>query len=555
MDPARRLRRPTLRLPAAVVLLVAPVALGVVTVPAAGAAPPPAAAAVAGPAAAAGDLRPRPPRFRDCGRARCARVTAPLDHDRLDGPTIELFVTQVPARRPAARIGTLFVNPGGPGGSAADFARFAGQVLGRGVRDRFDIVGVDPRGVGRTAPARCRGRSDVGYPEVAYPRTTRQRDQWLAFDAAERRLCRGTRILDHMSTADTARDMDWVRRALGEDTLTFFGASYGSVLGATYGALFPDRVRAMVVDGVLDPVEWTTGRRDASSGPLPVTTRLGSDQGSREELAVGLALCEQAGRRECRLGRDALARWDTVAGRLLANPGAGDRIELSYDDFLRITQGSLYAGDLAGIARLTEEAERALARLDTRPAPRRGVGPGAPDDLAAARRAAETAAGASPFPGPYGAARGRRRTSLDGAFHGVLCADSVNPATTDAWPPAAAASFSRYRDFGPLWTWSSSACVGWPGSSADAYRGPFSGPDPDRVLVVNNQYDPATPLSGARALSEQLGGAPLLTVTGGFGHVATGTDDCATEQVRRALVTGRSTGLDLGCTAPPLFGD
>ncbi|VXC41194.1 alpha/beta hydrolase [Nocardioides sp. AX2bis] len=492
-------------------------------------------------AAAADDLAPAPPRFRRCGGARCARVPVPLDHDEPAGPEVRLAVLEVPARRPARRLGTLFVNPGGPGASATSFARTAGRLLGPAVRNRFDVVGVDPRGVGGSEAALCLGRAEVRVPRTSFPRTPAQVRRWLDHDAVERRLCRDERIVDHMSTADTARDLDWVRQALGEDTVTFFGASYGSVLGATYAAMFPDRVRAMVVDGVLDPVAWTTGRAGEGT-TVPVTTRLGSDAGTREALEQGLARCDQVALRACALAGpgDALARWDAVADRLRADPGAAGRIRVPHDVLVSTTVSALYAGDLAGVAELVRQVERALANLD---AGRTG--------RVAARALREAGSPTGPFPGPYGRAPS---AYVDGSFHGVLCADSVNPSSPQAWKDAAALSFADHGDLGPYWSWSSSACDGWPGSSEDAYRGPFGVPDPARVLVVNNAHDPATPLPGALALRDELGGSPLVVVDGGFGHVATGSDPCATQQVRRFLLTGAASAPEVRCTAEPLFG-
>ena len=153
-------------------------------------------------------------RWRDCGRFDCGRMVVPLDHDEPDGADITLNLVRVPARKPARRVGAVFVNPGGPGGGAADFAPYAARLLGPKVRKRFDVVGVDPRGVAGSSGLACRGRSDASYPRVTFPDTRSQRRDWLEFDATVQRLCGRERIVDHMSTADTARDMDLVRQAL-----------------------------------------------------------------------------------------------------------------------------------------------------------------------------------------------------------------------------------------------------------------------------------------------------------------------------------------------------
>ena len=124
----------------------------------------------------------------------------------------------------------------------------------------------------------------------------------------------------------------------------------------------------------------------------------------------------------------------------------------------------------------------------------------------------------SPFPGPYAAAptvTGQRRAGsrvwIDGSFHGVLCSDGLNPTDTGAWVENAERTRAAGGDFGPLWSWSSSACAAWPGSGEDAYRGPFAMPGAERLLVVSNRHDPATPLSGALALQELMPGSRLVT--------------------------------------------
>ena len=493
-------------------------------------------------------------RWRDCGRVDCGRMSVPLDHDEPDGASIDLEVARVPARKPARRIGAVFVNPGGPGGGAAGFAPYAARLLGPQVRNRFDVVGIDPRGVGGSSGLLCRGRSDASYPRVAFPDTRPQRRDWLAFDATEQRLCAKKRIVDHMSTADTARDMDLVRQALGDEQASFFGASYGSVLGATWVSLFPGTVRVAVVDGVLDPVAWTTGRDlpDGTPGSsLPSSGRLGSEVGARDALVAGLAECDAAGRGTCRLAGDALGRWDAVAARLRGDRAAGRRIGLSYSDFVGSTLGMLYGGDVAFIADFAFRAERRLARTGGRPLS--GEPAEADASLARTVRQVREQLARSPFPGPYAAAptvTGQRRAGsrvwIDGSFHGVLCSDGLNPTDTGAWVENAERTRAAGGDFGPLWSWSSSACAAWPGSGEDAYRGPFTMPGAERLLVVSNRHDPATPLSGALALQELMPGSRLVT-TGETGHVATGTNECATSVVRAVLSTARTPGADVFC--------
>ncbi|NUR84344.1 MAG: alpha/beta fold hydrolase [Nonomuraea sp.] len=195
--------------------------------------------------------------WKSCGGGfQCADLKVPIDYGKPNGARINLRVIRLKASG-KSRIGSIVLNPGGPGGSGVDYARSAKQVVSAAIRERFDVVGFDPRGVAASAPVRCL--------------TSKQMDRYVALDptpdtAAERRaLTKGAkeygerceekagRYLKHVGTADAARDMDVLRAALGDKGLTYLGKSYGTYLGATYADLFPKKVRALVLDGALDP--------------------------------------------------------------------------------------------------------------------------------------------------------------------------------------------------------------------------------------------------------------------------------------------------------------
>lgn len=230
------------------------------------------------------------PCYKDLGyQFECATVQVPLDYSNPGKAAILIAMVRLPATDPARRIGSLFLNPGGPGGSGVDFALGAGPFLySDEVRARFDIVGFDPRGILRSTAVRCFGTPKQWTDALApfpYPITP---DEELIWQTAELFLddaCeqRAGRIIDHMTTADVARDLDLLRQAVGDEKLTYAGFSYGSYLGVTYANLFPDNVRALVVDGVLDPIAWAIGEPGQGS-TLPFSTRLRSDAGAWPRL-------------------------------------------------------------------------------------------------------------------------------------------------------------------------------------------------------------------------------------------------------------------------------
>ena len=199
-------------------------------------------------------------RWRSCGVPgfQCATLKAPLDYDRPADGDVRLAVSRKKATGPGERIGSLFVNPGGPGGSAIGYLQqYAGIGYPAQVRARYDMVAVDPRGVARSEPVECLdGRDMDAYtetdstPDDAHE-ITELVDAYKMF--AEGCGAHSAKLLRHVSTVETARDMDIVRAVLGDAKLNYVGASYGTLLGATYAGLFPGRSGRLVLDGAMDP--------------------------------------------------------------------------------------------------------------------------------------------------------------------------------------------------------------------------------------------------------------------------------------------------------------
>lgn len=191
-----------------------------------------------------------------CGGNLCGTLEVPLDYADPSGDTIELALLTVPAADPDARIGSLVVNPGGPGAPGTDYAANAESVFRRPILDAYDIVGFDPRGTGNSAPVDCLSDGDLDDyiaqdpdPDTAAEAATYA--EWVE-DFGAGCVDRSGDVAAHVTTIEAARDMDVLRAALGEAQLDYFGASYGTRLGATYADLFPDRVGRLVLDGAVD---------------------------------------------------------------------------------------------------------------------------------------------------------------------------------------------------------------------------------------------------------------------------------------------------------------
>jgi pimeloyl-ACP methyl ester carboxylesterase len=471
---------------------------------------------------------------------QCGSVKVPLDYDEPNGRHFPIAMTRLLAADPSERIGSLFVNPGGPGGSGVDFVlaiakleQFGLAVVDPEVRDRFDIVGFDPRGIARSKPLRCFGDPSewifAPFPVTAEEEADAEfADRYLA-DACE---TRGGRIQDHMSTANVARDLDVLRRAVGDRGLNYVGYSYGSFLGTVYANLFPQKVRAVVVDGVLDPIAWTTGR--PGQGSLPFSTRLRSDAGAQATLLEFFRLCN-AGGPNCAFAPNAAARFAALADQLLAgpidvvDPETGDIFPFTYQDLIGNTLGAMYdAASWPDLAQL-------LAFLDAEARPAR---------IGARLKALQAKLGGTH---PLGRNTPRYYNDVEG-FPGVACSDSNNPDSYRAWSEAGAAADEQFGYFGRLWTWVTSICAVWTGFDDDRYLGPFDAETANPVLIVGTRFDPATRYEGAVTLSHLLPNSSLLTVDG-WGHTSLFVSACSNAAVARYLVDGVTPAPGTVCPA------
>ncbi len=454
------------------------------------------------------------PCFKQIGPFECGTVQVPLDYDTQRG-TISIAVARLPATDPSQRIGSLFLNPGGPGGSGIDFLLGAGPFLyGDEVRAKFDLVGFDPRGIIRSTAFRCFGNPKQWEPfftPFAFPFTPAEEALWITADRYLDAACdqRGGQIGDHMSTANVARDLDLLRQAVGDEKLTYAGYSYGSFLGTTYASIFPDKVRAVIVDGVLDPIAWTTGAPGQQG--IPFSTRLRSDAGAMATLNEFFRLCDAG---DCAFGPGSAARFADLVDEVKADPTVID-----YTNLIGITLRAMYDSasweDFAALLADIESAEGSSATL----------------------RARIKEFQARPM---YIAKRGfPQYPNFVEGFPAVACTDSDNPDSYAAWSAAGAASDAAFGYFGRLWTWVSSICAEWPTADADRYTGPFDKLTANPVLVIGTRYDPATRYEGAVTVDGLLPNSRLLTVEG-WGHTSLFLSQCADAIASTYLLTSNA---------------
>jgi pimeloyl-ACP methyl ester carboxylesterase len=421
------------------------------------------------------------------------------------------------------------------------------------VRDRFDILSWDPRGMGgRTTPvvqcfdgagaeaAFLATMSGDGFPATA---------DRLAADAARRtalnRACveRGGDLLAHVSTADNARDLDLLRQAVGEEMLSYYGTSYGTVLGATYVNMFPDRVRAAVLDGAAAAPEWVGS--DGSDADESTFVRLGSDLAAATTIEAFMSACGAVPASACPFSAGSpeatRKKWVDLQRRAEAGIAVdGDTIDAPA--LRTFVASSIYVvepvpgfGRFPGWAAVAAFLQQVWTASE-HPAEK----PAEPATAADAPASAE----AAPAPGPYATSVGRQLS--------VVCGESPNPATEAAAVRQAEASFARAG----ISPWPFVAyCVGWTVAAKAPYSGPWDG-SPVPVLVVGNTFDPATAFSSSVRMAQALGNARLLVVNG-YGHtVLMNPSRCAQDHVAAYLIDGilPPTGTACGQDKPPFPG-
>ncbi|MFC7405583.1 alpha/beta hydrolase [Georgenia alba] len=449
----------------------------------------------------------------------CASVEVPTDYDEPAGDTTTIALTRLPATEPDQRIGSLFVNFGGPGGpGVATMHQLGGPFLDPQVHARFDVIGFDPRGVGESDPVTC-------FPDQAsenafladtpvVPISQREQAQFLtsfATTAASCEVLSGNRIA-HASTANVARDMDVLRQAVGDEQLSYLGYSYGSVLGATYGTLFPERVRALAIDGTLEPSGW-------SGGEGSVGLRTGQGVAASEVFDEFLATCSEAGPEACSLAALGEPREvvETVLERLREEPVEvplpdGSTVEFGYGEAVSTAFSALYSP--LGFAPLADSFAE-LAALTGTQAQHRRASAGDVGDLL-------------------------RRLGLIEDYSGVgsalasMCVDGEHPLKPWEYAAQADAADEEAPHFGRMRSWVGIQCEFVQFRDDDAHLGPWDQTTEAPVLVIGTRHDPATPYDQTQPYADRFPDARVLTVEG-YGHGTLGISTCANAAIARYL--------------------
>ncbi|MFK0008394.1 alpha/beta hydrolase [Paenarthrobacter sp. NPDC090520] len=444
---------------------------------------------------------------------QCATVKVPLDYGNPSGGDIELSAIKLSSS--GNKKGTILVNPGGPGGSGVDFVRDGGKThFTQKLRSNYDMVGFDPRGVKRSAPVTCMSSDaerDAAREKVFRENTDEGLAAALAFNKSVIQQCvqQTGPVLEHIDTVSAAKDLDVLRAVVNDAKLNYLGYSYGTFLGSTYAALFPDNVGRLVLDGAVDP---SLSNEDLTSG-----------QAVAFEKAIRSYVSDCLNQKDCPLSgnvdngvqeiRDLIQAVDdnpqtAKDGRLVTgNEFVNGLILPLYDDqsWPALTQAlaSAFSGDVSQMLRIA--------------------------DLGADREQNGTYSSNSNF-----------------AFTAINCLDYPMVTDTAGMRAEEARLKQESPTFGEFFAYGGVSCKDWP---YKATRTPaavdYTGSAP--IVVIGTTGDPATPLAWAQSLRKQLGNASLITWEG-EGHTAYGrSNSCVSNAVDDYFIDGKQPQDGLKC--------
>jgi pimeloyl-ACP methyl ester carboxylesterase len=514
---------------ARLIAAVAAAALASVLVPALG----------AGPAGAAGTSRAVPAiAWHQCpagsagamvGGFVCATVAAPLDYRDRAGPKIRLAVVEHPATGPARR-GVIFFNPGGPGGAGtAQLPAFTGFFPKELLRE-YDIVSWDPRGSGASTAVQCFASAAAESAFLGkysfFPAGRGQQRGYIRRWREFGKICaaRNGALLRHVSTADSARDLNLLRQDLGQAKLNYLGISYGTFLGATYANLFPRRVGRLVLDGNVPPKALTNGGRPNPA--LSTYLRMRSDKAAAKAMNAFLRICGQRSTRACAFSAGSptatTAKWGALLGRLRKAPITVGGTAYTYAEVVTTVSFGL-----------------SIVQPFSTPVPGNSAPgwPGIAQDLQLLWTARNGRASARPGASAAGAAVTAQRYGGAEQAYAIQCDEAPSPPAS-AYPGLQHLLLRRSGVIALPYLWSlDEPCATWPVRGQDTYTGPWNAPT-SPILVIGNTTDPFLPLRDDIAMTHQLGNARLLVVRG-YGHTAfLNPSTCASTYMTTYFQTG-----------------
>jgi pimeloyl-ACP methyl ester carboxylesterase len=433
----------------------------------------------------------------------CASVAVPRDWAAPQGGgTYDVAMIRIHSQTQKNRIGSLLINPGGPGGSGIETAVYLsfGQALGglpTEVTDRFDIVGFDPRGVGRSSPVKCISDKDqdATFAAVPDPKTDAEFQEVVALNKRVAEGC-GQKYGDQLplfSTEQAAHDMDAIRTAVGDPKMTYLGFSYGTLLGATYAQLFPDKVRALVLDGAINPKQdFIAGSESQAKG--------------FERAFTNFTTWCKATPAKCPIAPDARGAVTDALAKAAASPVPGD-------DGRDATAGWIFVAVISSL--YTESGWQQLAKAvdDLQTGDAKGI-----FDLA------DQYADRKPD-GSY--------SNLFDANLAVNCADTEGAPSVERIRQLQSEWRKKYPLFGAPLAMGMMPCTFWPGKKDPYPAGPATGSPP--IVVVGTTGDPATPYENTAELASMLGTGHVLTWEG-EGHTAYPSTKCIVDAVDGYLI-------------------
>ncbi|MEU9287729.1 alpha/beta hydrolase [Streptomyces sp. NPDC048275] len=435
-----------------------------------------------------------------CGTGvQCGQLEVPLDYADPDGPTIQLALARRLATDPDERIGSLVHNPGGPGGSGVEMVQGSIPLTSEKVHSQYDIVSFDPRGVAQSAPIRCAPPAEpADYVSLDItPDNPAEVTTFVEYQKEYGAACQagsGERLA-HVSTRETARDLDVLRAALGDEKLNYLGVSYGTEIGTAYAEEFPDRVGRMVLDAAVDP---RINRLDFLR-----------DQAAGFQLTLDAFLTDCATKADCRLGTDL--------------PGARQRLN---ELLASLDRKPLPAAEAGTLDRDTAVGAIGQAMYNKEAWP-------------ALRAALEQALAGNGADLGLMALSGGPGGNFSDAFAAINCLDFPPAVTSAEQIQAQLPSFRKASPvFGESFAWEALSCTNWPAKPVGTPH-EVNAPGAPPILVVGTTRDPATPYVWAQGLAEQLDSGVLLTREGDghSGYVMGST--CVDDAVDTYLLQGR----------------